>query len=279
MGSSRIARRVSWWIAVTLACADALSVAPAPAASQRVRRSAPPSRRALLAGAAAAATLAQLPRAAVAESKKAADGLEWTDVKVGDDVGKVARGDTATIDYAAWLGGFDGREFSRFEKPIKVTLGEGKIVKGLEAALSDGMRPGGVARVAILLRGGGAADGPRRRAGAGLAGADEEVVDAGPGLKRVGVEEQIVAMAESEPGRTRCEWRLRTAATKAARTAGSSAAASGFVGDGGGEGTGSSAKVAPPSDGRGAAADGFEPPTVWAAERPRCDGQSAVASR
>lgn len=151
MGSSRIARRVSWWIAVTLACADALrvpnaprvsvapsrrallSVAPAPAASQRVRRSAPPSRRALL-----------------AESKKSADGLEWTDVKVGDDVGKVAAvGDTVTIDYVAWLGGFDGREFSRFEKPIKVTLGEGKIVKGLEAALSDGMRPGGVRRVAI----------------------------------------------------------------------------------------------------------------------------------
>mmetsp|Transcript_31402 Transcript_31402/g.103088 ORF Transcript_31402/g.103088 Transcript_31402/m.103088 type:complete len:341 (+) Transcript_31402:645-1667(+) len=47
-------------------------------------------------------------------------------------------------------------------------------------------------------------------------------------------------MAESEPGRTRCEWRLRTAATKAARTAGSSAAASGFVGDGGGESTGAS---------------------------------------
>ena len=150
MGGSRIARRVSWWIAVTLACADALRLAPAPAASQRVRRSAPPSRRALLAGAAAAATLAQLPRAAVAESKKSADGLEWTDVKVGDDVGKVAAvGDTVTIDYVAWLGGFDGREFSRFEKPIKVTLGEGKIVKGLEAALSDGMRPGGVRRVAI----------------------------------------------------------------------------------------------------------------------------------
>ncbi|KAH8051244.1 peptidyl-prolyl cis-trans isomerase [Aureococcus anophagefferens] len=151
MGSSRIARRVSWWIAVTLACADALHVAPAPAASQRVRRSAPPSRRALLAGAAAAATLAQLPRAAVAESKKSADGLEWTDVKVGDVVGKVAAaGDTVTIDYVAWLGGFDGREFSRFEKPIKVTLGEGKIVKGLEAALSDGMRPGGVAAGTIV---------------------------------------------------------------------------------------------------------------------------------
>ena len=51
-----------------------------------------------------------------------------------------------TIDYVAWLGGFDGREFSRFEKPIKVKLGEKKVAPGLEECLLADMNIGGTRR-------------------------------------------------------------------------------------------------------------------------------------
>lgn len=116
-----------------LASVAALRVAP---------RSPCVSRRALSGAAIGAAS--QLPLGAFG-----ATGLSWEDVKVGGGDKIAVKGDTVTIDYVAWLGGFGQKEFSRFEKPIKVTLGEGKIVAGLEAALSDGMRAGGTRRVVI----------------------------------------------------------------------------------------------------------------------------------
>ena len=44
--------------------------------------------------------------------------------KVGQDDGPAKIDQTVTIDYIAWLNDFEGKEFSRFEKPIKVKLGE-----------------------------------------------------------------------------------------------------------------------------------------------------------
>ena len=60
------------------------------------------------------------------EMTKTASGLEYYDVKVGQGDGPAKIDQTVTIDYVAWLNGFEGKEFSRFEKPIKVKLGEKK---------------------------------------------------------------------------------------------------------------------------------------------------------
>ena len=106
----------------------------------------PVHRRALMLGVPAAAM--PMPSHAQ-EITKTASGLEYYDVKVGQGDGPAKIDQTVTIDYIAWLGGFDGKEFSRFEQPIKVVLGatEGnKIPTGLEECLLADMNIGGTRR-------------------------------------------------------------------------------------------------------------------------------------
>ena len=133
--------RVLCAFAVTCTCSNALKLPV-------VRREAAPasaiSRRSLP----AAALVAAAPSAFAASKRE--NGLEWEDVKLGEGYGPAKLGGAVTIDYIAWLDGFEGREFSRFDKPIKVELGAGKVVAGLEECLSDGtMNAGGTRRVKI----------------------------------------------------------------------------------------------------------------------------------
>ena len=72
--------------------------------------------------------------------------LEYYDVKVGQGDGPAKIDQTVTIDYIAWLNDFEGKEFSRFEKPIKVKLGEKKVAPGLEECLLADMNIGGTRR-------------------------------------------------------------------------------------------------------------------------------------
>ena len=104
----------------------------------------PMPRRAWMLGAPAALALPQPSRAV--EMTKTASGLEYYDVKVGQGDGPAKIEQTVTIDYIAWLNGFEGKEFSRFEKPIKVKLGEKKVAPGLEECLLADMNIGGTRR-------------------------------------------------------------------------------------------------------------------------------------
>ena len=104
----------------------------------------PMNRRALMLGVPAAAALPTPSRAV--EMTKTASGLEYYDVKVGQGDGPAKLEQTVTIDYIAWLNGFEGKEFSRFEKPIKVKLGEKKVAPGLEECLLADMNIGGTRR-------------------------------------------------------------------------------------------------------------------------------------
>ena len=102
----------------------------------------PMPRRAWMLGAPAALALP----ANAQELTKTASGLEYYDVKVGQGDGPAKLDQTVTIDYVAWLNGFEGKEFSRFEKPIKVKLGEKKVAPGLEECLLADMNIGGTRR-------------------------------------------------------------------------------------------------------------------------------------
>jgi FKBP-type peptidyl-prolyl cis-trans isomerase len=104
----------------------------------------PMNRRAVLLGVPAAAALPTPSRAV--EMTKTASGLEYYDVKVGQGDGPAKIDQTVTIDYIAWLNDFEGKEFSRFEKPIKVKLGEKKVAPGLEECLLADMNIGGTRR-------------------------------------------------------------------------------------------------------------------------------------
>ena len=104
----------------------------------------PMQRRAWMLGAPAALALPQPSNAQ--EMTKTASGLEYYDVKVGQGDGPAKIDQTVTIDYIAWLNDFEGKEFSRFEKPIKVKLGEKKVAPGLEECLLADMNIGGTRR-------------------------------------------------------------------------------------------------------------------------------------
>ena len=104
----------------------------------------PMNRRALMLGAPAALALPQPSNAQ--ELTKTPSGLEYYDVKVGQGDGPAKLDNTVTIDYIAWLNGFEGKEFLRFEKPIKVKLGEKKVAPGLEECLLADMNIGGTRR-------------------------------------------------------------------------------------------------------------------------------------
>ena len=104
----------------------------------------PMQRRAWMLGAPAALALPTPTHAQ--EMTKTASGLEYYDVKVGQGDGPAKIDQTVTIDYIAWLNDFEGKEFSRFEKPIKVKLGEKKVAPGLEECLLADMNIGGTRR-------------------------------------------------------------------------------------------------------------------------------------
>jgi len=106
------------------------------------------SRRALPGAAAtAAAALALAVGSPPALAADAAPVVSWEDVSVNKFADRpAALGDTVTIDYVAWFDSFDGKEFSRVEKPIKVTLGQNKVTPGLEACMLDKMTPGSTRR-------------------------------------------------------------------------------------------------------------------------------------
>ena len=105
----------------------------------------PMHRRAWMVGTPAAALALPTPTHAQ-EMTTTASGLEYYDVKVGQGDGPAKIDQTVTIDYIAWLNDFEGKEFSRFEKPIKVKLGEKKVAPGLEECLLADMNIGGTRR-------------------------------------------------------------------------------------------------------------------------------------
>ncbi len=72
-----------------------------------------------------------------------ADGLEWTDVKIGSGTA-VAAGKVLTIQYTLWLG--DGTRIDSSAdhgNQFKFTLGKGEVIKGLEEGVV-GLRVGGI---------------------------------------------------------------------------------------------------------------------------------------
>ena len=95
----------------------------------------PMHRRAWMVGAPAAALALPTPTHAQ-EMTTTASGLQYYDVKVGKGDGPAKIDQTVTIDYIAWLNDFEGKEFSRFEKPIKVKLGE-KVARASRGRLAD----------------------------------------------------------------------------------------------------------------------------------------------
>jgi FKBP-type peptidyl-prolyl cis-trans isomerase len=99
--------------------------------------------------AAAIVCLAAIVTPAVAQDAKPvelADGLKYTDTKVGD--GPVAeKGYIVSVNYTGWLykNGAKGAEFdssSKAGKPITFRLGAGQVIKGWDEGLS-GMKTGG----------------------------------------------------------------------------------------------------------------------------------------
>jgi hypothetical protein len=72
-----------------------------------------------------------------------ADGLHWTDVKVGSGA-SVAPGKLLSVRYTLWLG--DGTRIDSTEdrgQPFTFTLGKGEVIKGLDEGVI-GMRVGGI---------------------------------------------------------------------------------------------------------------------------------------
>lgn len=81
-------------------------------------------------------------------TSRANGGLVIEDLQVGQGDGPPRPDAQVTIDYKAWLDGFDGRLFSEVRGPLVVPLGKDAIIPGLEQTIL-GMRVGGTRRVAI----------------------------------------------------------------------------------------------------------------------------------
>jgi hypothetical protein len=95
----------------------------------------------------AAAVIDALPQQSSDSSGTAAtpraDGLQWTDVKVGSGTSAVA-GKLLTVRYTLWLG--DGTRIDSSKdhgNPFTFTLGKGDVIKGLDEGVV-GMRVGGI---------------------------------------------------------------------------------------------------------------------------------------
>ncbi len=88
------------------------------------------------------------PTKVTGKSTKAAGGLEYWDIKVGDGPTAVA-GQTVTVNYTGWL--TNGKKFdSSLDRgePFKFSLGRGQVIKGWDEGVA-GMKVGGKRQLRI----------------------------------------------------------------------------------------------------------------------------------